>query len=203
MEVPLSLQPQIPADTGAAAPQPTGLVGQTTIVPDLPTNSLVIRTSPPNYPVLEQTILALDVRPAQVLLEVLVAEVTLDEETQYGINWSIFAGERPLGGSESDILGRLGRPVTDSVLNLIDDFVLRVVRLNEVDVRAVLRTLASQADVDVLSTPHVLALNNEQARILVGSEVPFSQSTRAGLDVVVDRVVQYRSVGTQLTIIPT
>jgi general secretion pathway protein D len=48
-----------------------------------------------------------------------------------------------------------------------------------------------------------VALNNEQARILVGSQVPFSQSTRAGLDVVVDRVVQYRDVGTQLTIIPT
>ncbi len=37
----------------------------------------------------------------------------------------------------------------------------------------------------------------------MGSEVPFSQSTRTGLDVVVDRVVQYRNVGTQLTIIPT
>jgi general secretion pathway protein D len=47
------------------------------------------------------------------------------------------------------------------------------------------------------------ALNNEQARILVGSQVPFSQSTRTGLDVVVDRIVQYRDVGTQLTIIPT
>jgi general secretion pathway protein D len=47
-----------------------------------------------------------------------------------------------------------------------------------------------------------LALNNEEARILVGSEVPFSQSTRTGLTEVVDRIVQFRDVGTQLTIIP-
>ncbi len=55
----------------------------------------------------------------------------------------------------------------------------------------------------VLSTPRILALNNEEARILVGSEVPFNQSTRTGLNVVVDQTVQFRKVGTQLTIVPT
>jgi general secretion pathway protein D len=78
-----------------------------------------------------------------------------------------------------------------------------VVNLGRLDVRAVLRALASRTRVRVLSTPHVVALNNEEARILVGSEVPFSQSTRTGLAEVVDRVVQFRNVGTQLTIVPT
>jgi type II secretory pathway component GspD/PulD (secretin) len=72
-----------------------------------------------------------------------------------------------------------------------------------VDVRAILRALASRTTVKVLSTPRILALNNEEARILVGSEVPFTQSTRAGLDVIVDQTVQFRNVGTQLTIVPT
>ncbi len=188
------------ADTAAAAAA-SGLVGETTIVPDLATNSLVIRTAPPNYPVLEETIEALDVRPAQVLLEVLVAEVLLDDDLQYGINWAVLADS--VGGEAVDILGRLGREATDSALSLIDDFSLRVIRLNSVNVRAVIRALASESNVQVLSTPHILALNNEEARILVGSEVPFSQSTRTGLDVVVDRIVQYRNVGTELTIIPT
>jgi general secretion pathway protein D len=49
----------------------------------------------------------------------------------------------------------------------------------------------------------VLALNNEEARILVGSQVPFTQSTRTGLDVVVDQSVTFRNVGTQLTVVPT
>lgn len=178
-----------------------GLIGGTTIVPELATNALVIRTQPLNFPVLQATITELDVRPPQVLLEVFITEVTLDEATQYGINWALVTGDPSNGG---EYTGRLGaQRFTDSALTNVQDFVLRAVRLNDVDVRAVIRALASEADVRVLSTPHIVALNNEQARILVGSQVPFSQSTRTGLDVVVDRVVQYRNVGTQLTIIPT
>ena len=69
--------------------------------------------------------------------------------------------------------------------------------------RAVLRAVASRTNVRVLSTPRILALNNEEARILVGSEVPFTQSTLSGFNAVLDRVIQYRNVGTQLTVIPT
>lgn len=191
--------PTAPA-TDSTAQAAAGLVGQTMIVPDMATNALVIRTEPPNFPVLRETIEQLDVRPAQVLLEVTIAEVTLDKSTQYGINWSVFGTTK----FDTDITARLGtQRFSDSALAGLQDFVFRAVRLGDVDVRAVLRVLASEADVRVLSTPHVVALNNEQARILIGSQVPFSQSTRTGLDVVVDRIVQYRNVGTQLTIVPT
>src|SRR5688572_7374259 len=56
-----------------------GLVGSTTVVPDAPSNSLLIRTAPPNFPLLRETIEALDTRPPQVLFEVTVAEITLGE----------------------------------------------------------------------------------------------------------------------------
>jgi len=72
-----------------------------------------------------------------------------------------------------------------------------------VSVRAIVKALASRSKTRVLSTPRILALNNEEARILVGSEVPFNQSTRTGLDVIVDQTVQFRKVGTQLTVVPT
>jgi general secretion pathway protein D len=206
---PQPAEPQVPEpqpgeDTVPPAGQaPEALVGQTTIVPDPATNSLVIRTQPPNFPVLQETIQALDVRPPQVLLEVLIAEVTLDRATQYGIDWSVFTTRR-VAGRPADITGRFGpQQFSDTALAGVQDFVLRITRLNNIDVRAVLRALASRSNVRVLSTPHVLALNNETARILVGSEVPFSQSTRSGLDVVVDRIVQFRNVGTQLSIVPT
>jgi general secretion pathway protein D len=187
---------------GGATPGESGPGISTTIVPDQATNSLVIRTEPPNYPVLRQTIEELDVRPAQVLLEVHVAEVRLDDATQFGINWSIFGSNAE--GTES-ITARLGaQRFTDEELQGTQDFVLRAIRLaDDLDVRAVIRALATEADVSVLSQPHVVALNNEEARILVGSQVPFTQSTRTGLDVVVDQTVQYRDVGIQLTIIPT
>jgi general secretion pathway protein D len=196
-----------PIVRGATAPGDTtgqavaGLAGRTTIVPDPATNSLVIRTAPPNYPVLEETITALDVRPPQVLLEVLIAEISLDRTTQYGIDWTAAGSLRGLKGDS--VSGGVGLVLPDTLLGRTGDYFLRVVSFGRVDVRATLRAIAARANVRVLSTPHILALNNEEARILVGSQVPFSQSTRSGLDVVVDRVVQYKDVGTQLTVIPT
>ncbi len=200
MQLPLALQAPAAGDT--LAPGGTaGMLGQTTIVPDPATNALVIRTAPPNFPVLQETIEALDVRPAQVLLEVHIVEVTLDEDMELGINWSIFAEDR---FDDTDLTARLGaQAFSDSALAGVQDFIFRAVRLNSVDVRGVLRALATETDVRVLSNPRVLALNNEEARILVGNQVPFNQSTRTGLDVVVDQTVQYRNVGTQLTVIPT
>ncbi|MGH7525760.1 MAG: secretin N-terminal domain-containing protein [Gemmatimonadales bacterium] len=187
--------PASPDDTTAGVEaQPGTIVGQTTIVPNPATNSLVIRTAPPNYPLLEETIQALDVRPPQVLLEVLIAEIQLDKATQFGVNWSVIG---------QDVSAQFGfQDFSDSALAQAQDFVVRAVTLGEIDVRGLLTALSSKSRVRVLSSPHVLAVNNEEARILVGSEVPFSQSTRTGLTEVVDRIVQFRNVGTQLTIIP-
>jgi len=198
--------PRVPADTGGRGTSPTGLVGQTTIIPDPATNSLVIRTAPPNFPVLQETIDRLDVRPAQVLLEVLIAEVSLGNATQFGINWRVFTQELVTGDSTRGITGLFGpgSNFSDSAVSGLGGLGVRVISMGaNVDVRAVLRALASRTNVKVLSTPRILALNNEEARILVGSEVPFTQSTRMGLDVVVDQTVQFRNVGTQLTIVPT
>src|SRR3989454_7015949 len=181
-----------------------GLVGRTTIVPDQATNSLVIRTAPPNFSVLQETIEQLDVRPPQVLLEVLIAEVTLDKANQYGINWQLFT-QKGIAGDSTRGIGVGVRPQNfgDTLLAGFQGLGARFIRLATVDVRAILRALASQTNVRVLSTPRVLALNNEEARILVGSEVPFVQSTLSGFNAVVNQVVQFRNVGTQLTVIPT
>jgi general secretion pathway protein D len=183
-------------DTTAAAlaQAPGQLVGRTTIVPSVPTNSLIIRTAPPNFPLLRETIQALDTRPPQVLLEVAVAEITLGRGEEFGVDWTA------RGGSTT---ARLGNPdVADSV-NPLGDFIVKVVSLDRVDVRALLRALASRSDVKVLSTPQVLAVNNREARILVGNKVPFVASTRLGNDVAIDRTVQYQDVGTNLIIVPT
>lgn len=191
---PTELAAPQPGDTANGDVPPGTIVGQTTIVPSAATNSLVIRTAPPNYPLLEETIQALDVRPAQVLLEVLIAEIQLDKATQFGINWSVVG---------RDVSAKFGfQDFSDSTLAQAQDLVVRAVSLGSIDVRGLLTALSSKSRVRVLSSPHVLAVNNEEARILVGSEVPFSQSTRTGLTEVVDRIVQFRDVGTQLTIIP-
>src|SRR3989441_1724989 len=181
-----------------------GLVGRTTIVPDQATNSLVIRTAPPNFSVLQETIEQLDVRPPQVLLEVLIAEVTLDRASQFGINWQLLTQRGVSGDSTRGIgIGVGPQSFGDTLLQGFQGLAVRVVSLASLNVRAILQALASRTNVRVLSTPRVLALNNEEARILVGSEVPFVSSTFTGLTAGLNTVVQFRNVGTQLTVVPT
>lgn len=170
------------------------LVGRTTIVANPPTNALVIRTAPPNYPLLRETIDALDTRPSQVLFEVTVAEIALGRGSEFGVDWS--AVNR--GGDVQAQFGNPEIPETGS-----NSALLRLVRLNGTGVRALLRTIASTSDVRVLSTPEIIAANNREASILVGSKVPFVASTRLGNDISIDRAVQYQDVGTKLSIIPT
>src|SRR5438552_7672761 len=151
-----------------------GLLGRTTIVPDQATNSLVIRTAPPNFSVLQETIDQLDVRPPQVLLEVLIAEVTLDRANQYGINWQLFTQKGVSGDSTRGVTVGVGpQQFSDTLLKGLQGHRLRLICFATMDVRAILQALATRTNVRVLSTPRILALNNEEARILVGSEVPF------------------------------
>src|SRR5256885_13844240 len=91
----------------------------------------------------------------------------------------------------------------DSLLKGLRGIGIRLISLATIDVRAILQALASRTNVRVLSTPRVLALNNEEARILVGSEVPFVSSTFSGLTAGLNTGVQFRNVGTQLTVVPT
>ena len=178
------------ADSGRA---PGLLIGQTTLVASGPTNALIIRTAPPNYPLLRETIQALDVRPAQVLFEVTVAEITLGTGDEYGVDWD------HVGGSTQTSFGNPS--AADSAVP--SGLVVRFISLRNADIRAVLRAISSRSKVRVLSTPELLAMNNREARVLVGSRVPFVASTRLGNDVAIDRSVQYENVGTQLTLIPT
>lgn len=171
------------------------LVGRTTIVPSGPTNALVIRTAPPNYPLLRETIEALDTRPVQVLFEVTIAEIALGRGTEFGVDWS--AVNR--GG---DVNAQFGSPeIPDSNSNAF--FLRRTGLRGGTGIRTMLSALASKNDVHVLSTPQVLAANNREATVLVGSKVPFIASTRLGNEVAIDRAVQYQDVGTKLSIIPT
>lgn len=178
-----------PRDSGSGV-----LVGRTTIVANNPTNALVIRTAPPNFPLLRETITALDTRPTQVLFEVTIAEIALGRGLEFGIDWA--AVNR--GGDVQAQFGNPEIPDTGSTSAL-----LRLVHLDGTGVRALLRSIASTSDVKVLSTPEIVAANNHEATILVGSKVPFISSTRLGNDISIDRAVQYQDVGTKLAILPT
>ncbi|HEX8454205.1 MAG TPA: secretin N-terminal domain-containing protein [Longimicrobium sp.] len=194
-------RPTLSNPNAGQAPVVGGLmVGEAAVVPYTATNSLIIRTTPRNYELLRQTIDRLDTRPLQVVIEVFVAEVTLDKETQFGVDWVARLGNSA-GGQAVRSVERF-RTLADTTPG--GAVVTLGFTEGDFDVRATLRAIAADARVNVLATPSVLARNNEEARILVGSQVPFTQIARSGLSgEVLDRVVQFRDVGTELAIVPT
>ena len=191
----------------AGAPQPAQqqqplttqtaqLSGDVTIIPDARTNSLLIRASRMDFDLIRAAVEQLDVRPLQVLIQVIIAEVRRDRSFSYGLE-ALFDSV-PVRGSNAKVSG--------STRGLgASDFVLKVMHLGGADMTATLSAAASRGDVTILSRPVVLAANNESAEILVGSQRPFIQVQRAlpTDNAARDQVVQFKDVGTRLTVRPT
>ncbi len=192
-----SMSPLAPSATGH---QPATLSGETTIIPDPSTNSLFIRASQQDYDLVAAAVTELDVRPLQVLIEVLIAEVRRNSSLSFGVDLNLPPGHLPghpnttYSGSQAGLGAGLG----DAVLNVLGIG-------GDKDLAATLRAAAAKGDVKILSRPAVLAVNNQQAEINVGSQRPFVQVARTlpTDNAAQDQVVQYRDVGTKLTIRPT
>ena len=164
------------------------------IVSDETTNSLVIHAIESDYEVVRQAIEALDLRPRQVLIEMLIAEVRHSSDLDLGI--------AARATREDDPGANRGAPVGSSSTA---DLILRLTTNAAFDINVALHALQSRGDVRIISRPVLLAQNNQEAKILVGSQRPFVQVFRSlpTEAAVRDQVVQYRDVGTSLTILPT
>jgi general secretion pathway protein D len=197
-----SLSDELRADRerglGAAQASPptddATLRAQVTIVPDEQTNSLLIRATQADFDVLAEAVTQVDVRPLQVLIEVVVVEARKDRQFSLGFDVQVppqDAGDGTIGGS----LFGAG----------LGDLVVHVMGLSRAEVNATLTAARLRGDVEVLSRPVLLASNNTEARLLVGTQQPFIQVSRSlPTDTPQrDQVVQYRDVGTKLTVIPT
>lgn len=185
-----------PAAEARGVAIPAALAGQVAIFPDQRTNSLLVRATAADYRTLAAAIDQLDTRPLQVLIEVVIAEVRRDHQFGLGVDFTL--PDQPLPGTDTEIGGALAGASTG-------DVVLRVMRLGGVDANVVLRALAASGEVRILSRPVLLAQNNEEARIMVGDQRPFIQISRSlpTENAARDQVVQYRDVGTRLTVRPT
>lgn len=190
---PLAPPQAVPGVAGLNA----ALAGDVTIVADAGTNGLLIRASQRDFELIQAAVQELDVRPLQVLIEVLIAEVRKDRGFSFGVG-----AELPPQRIPGDADGTISGSTTGMGLG---DFALSVMKLGGADINATLRAAAARGDVSIISRPIVLAANNELAEILVGSQRPFVQVSRSlPTDTPQrDQVVQYRDVGTQLSVRPT
>jgi general secretion pathway protein D len=183
---------------GASASHSATLSGETTIVPDASTNALLIRANANDFELITAAVKELDVRPLEALIEVLVVEVSRDRSLELGVDVNLPSAHLP-GHPNTGYDGySTGIAATDAGLHVVGIG-------GDPDLEATIRAAASKGDVTIVSRPSVIAANNQEAQILVGSQQPFVALSRTlptdGAST--DQVVQYQDVGTKLSVRPT
>ena len=177
---PAAASPSVVA-TGTGEALGLGAASTIKIIADRDNNALLIMANGAEYEKIEEAIKRLDVVPRQVLIEVTIAEVTLNGALSYGLEW-FFSGNNGLTGSlfNSDRNTRALPSTPDGTVTPQLPF-SAVWRGAGGNIRAVLSALASTTQVNVLSSPHIMVTDNQVAKINVGSSVPVQgQSTLTG-----------------------
>ncbi|MBV9080258.1 MAG: hypothetical protein JO102_03970 [Elusimicrobia bacterium] len=176
----------------------SGLVSRGgSLIADPRSNAFVVTDVASNIRRLAKVIASLDVRSPQVLIEALMVEVSLTRETKLGFEWSRSAG------FTAD-----GRRFNDSATQTFDlpSFITEGLRYSVLradgQLSAVLQALSTDQNVNILSTPHVLAVNNQTAVIRVGEEVPVLTQTRNVQGGETIRSFDYKQVAIELEVTP-
>jgi general secretion pathway protein D len=189
--------PSDPAPAGSA--RAATLTGELTIVPEPRANSLLVRANRQDFDLIQSAVQQIDIRPLQVLIEVLIVEARKDRSFSLGINAGV--KDKRIVNTENTTIGGEFTPGKGG----LGDFTLRVMGVSGIDLDATITAAAGRGDVRVVSRPVVLTANDEQAEVVVGSQRPFVQVSRAlpTSDAVRDQIVQYKDVGTKLSVRPT
>jgi general secretion pathway protein D len=196
------LAPRVPSTVSSLSPTSTtfGLdeeeEGQpeTRIIADDSTNSLVISALPADYRKIRDAVERLDTLPLQVMIEATIAEVTLTDQLRYGVEWFFRSGDFEATFSQ--------RPDASDVVGTFPGF---SALFSNADVRVVLSALEQVSDVNVISTPQLLVLDNQTARLQVGDQVPITVQSATPITGDVDTIVnsiELRDTGVILTVTP-
>ena len=182
---------------------------------DPATNALIISAPEPQYRQLRSVIDMLDQRRAQVFVESLIAEVSADKAAEFGVQW--MSGT----GTNGSLVGLLGTNFAVGGTNLLTlaagaasgnytastglNVAVGAQRNGALALGALARFLQSNGDANVLSTPNLLTLDNEEAKIVIGQNVPFVTGSFAGAAVGTTNpftTVERKDVGLTLRVRP-
>ncbi len=191
--------------TGTAA---VANVKDVRIISDKANNSLIIVATPHEYEVILPVIKQLDTLPLQVLIDATIVSVDLKDDLKYGIQWFLDHGGSSIGsGSTGASLGSIataaGSAFATGGLSAV---------YNSGAVNAVLSSQANKDNINVISSPSLMVLNNQEATIEVGTQIPTLSSTLSGAGItsgtssstglVTNSQIQYRDTGVKLEVTP-
>jgi general secretion pathway protein D len=188
------------------------------IVADEVTNSLVVLATKRDYQLILDVVRKIDVVPRQVVLEVMIAEVGLNKELQFGIAYAfqsgslkaaVVTGNTPPNIFANPAAGNIGGQFLNGVLGTAraPSNGLFAVITDPKNFSIFINALNNITRVKMLSAPHIIAADNREAHILVGESVPILTSTSTFLQTsavapTTANTVQYRDVGKILTVLP-
>ena len=210
--------------------EPTVVEGQVKVVADEPNNALIVTTFPRNWPLIEDTIRKLDRTPKQVLIEVLVAEVGLNDENRLGIEWTLRTQRDIKVGGETYNVGSVSRldvgppsalpggaatlplPGMTAAFPPLAGFTFLLFETDRF--LGLLNLYANYGQLTVLSSPTIMTSENKKAVINVSNSVPIvtqqvvsqtgtvtTQPQQAPTNVLT-QAVEYRDAGIILTVTP-
>ncbi len=200
-DIPATGNPNAGANPAATQSSPiTGSGIAAGLVVDEPRNSLIFQGEPAEWERMLPLIKQMDKESRQVMIEVTIAEVTLDDNEEFGINWFAKTSPGRFNGNVSfGTLPEVGK-IAGSGLNYLLDVAGQS--------RALLRAYANDQRVTILSTPRLMVKSGEEARIDVGTEVPIitsrntsPQQTDGTSNLL--QSIQYRKTGIILSVTPT
>jgi len=209
------------AGSAAQASATTFSAGGAVIAADPSTNSLIITAPEPVYRNLRAVIDRLDARRAQVFIESLIVEVAAENAAEFGVqwqflegltkdSWSAFGGTNlPPRGSGGNILDLITNPLgAGQGLNIgVIKGTITIGGTTIFNLGLLARALETRANANILATPTLLTLDNEEARIIIGQNVPFltgqyAGTGTAGATVNPFQTIERRDVGTSLRVRP-
>ena len=183
-------------------------VDEVRIIADKANNAVVIVATPRAYETILPVIQQLDILPLEVLIDATVVSVKLTDNLKYGIEWFIRQGNTAIGSNLGELGGiDLGKVALEGA-KAFGTGGLSMVQ-NSGDVKAILHAEASKGNVDVISSPSLMVLNNQEAKINVGQQVPISTGSLTsslaggvGGSQSVSNSIQYKDTGVTLEVTP-
>ncbi len=178
-----------------------GLTGEVKIVADKSSNALIVLSSPSDFKVVKEVINSIDIKRPQVFVEVQIVEMSMDKLLQLGVEWKFLSrGELvPFGGS---LYGNL--PLQEGYPSASPGLLLGIAKWREgmPDIGLLLNAYAKEGGVNVIATPQILTLDNEEAEINISKVIPYSTGMKydANNNPVIS--YDYKDVGITLKITP-
>jgi general secretion pathway protein D len=189
---PAGVQPPPPEAPGVSVGGGSAMPG-VNITADTVNNSLVILATPQQYQTIRNALAELDIAPLQVFLEAAIAEITLNDNLKFGVQYSFSDAHNTVTFTDSST------PIAPEVPGF------SYIYTNGASIKIILSTIAEKTHVEVISSPKVLVLNNQPASLQVGDRVPIVTQQAATLitgSASIVNSVQYQDTGVILKVTP-